>query len=142
MSYVKILRINKEIEMPTYAKKGDAAFDLRSSEDFLLKAGQQKTIKTGIKMEIAPGHVGLIWDRSGMAHNYGIHALAGVIDSGYRGEIGIVLKNLSATDFMITKNMRIAQMLIQPFVEAKIEEVNNIEDSERKEGAWGSTGLS
>ena len=141
MSHVKIFRLNKEIELPNYAKKGDAAFDLRSSEDFLLRSGEQRTIKTGIKMAIKEGYVGLIWDRSGMAHKNGIHVLAGVIDSGYRGEVGIVLKNLSGDDFEITKNMRIAQMLIQPFAEAKIEEVDNLEESERGDGGFGSTGM-
>jgi len=141
MSHVKIFRINKEIEMPFYAKEGDAAFDLRSAEDYVLKSGEQKTIKTGIKMVIKEGYVGLIWDRSGIANKYGIHALAGVIDSGYRGEVGIVLKNLSDKDFEITKNMRIAQMLIQQVERAKLEEVDDVEDSERGNKGFGSTGL-
>jgi dUTP pyrophosphatase len=127
--------------MVCYAQQGDAGFDLRSAEDVTLTPGEKKIVKTGIKIAIPEKHVGLIWDRSGMAAKHEIHALAGVVDSGYRGEVGVVLKNLSDKEFEIEKNMRIAQMLIQPVVSAMIEEVDSLEDTERGDGGFGSTGM-
>jgi dUTP pyrophosphatase len=137
---LQIQRTTKEVDMPSYACDGDAAFDLRSAEEGALKPGEKKVFKTGLKMAIPPGHVGLIWDRSGLAAKNGIHVLAGVVDSGYRGEVGVVLKNLGEEDVEITLNMRIAQMLIQPVVSANLEETEELEETARGEGGFGSTG--
>ena len=87
--------MDKDIEGVKYSHDGDAAFDLRSSENINLSAGGKVIIPTGIKMAIPEGFAGFIWDRSGLAANSSLHCLAGVIDSGYRGEIKIVLVNLS-----------------------------------------------
>src|SRR3989344_1618312 len=106
---VKIQRIS-DVDMVSYAKEGDAAFDLRSAEEGVIAPGEKKVIKTGLKMAIPQGHVGLVWDRSGLAAKHALHVLAGVIDSGYRGEVGVVLKNLGDAPVEITRNMRIAQM--------------------------------
>src|SRR3989344_2242062 len=108
---VQVQRI-ADVDMLSYAKQGDAAFDLRSAEEGILAPNEKRVFKTGIKMAIPLNHVGLIWDRSGLAAKHGLHCLAGVIDSGYRGEIGVVLKNLGHEPIEITKNMRIAQMLV------------------------------
>ena len=135
------MKCHEDAIIPKYAHEGDAAFDFYSVEDVLLKIGEKKLIKTGIKMAIPENHVGLIWDRSGLAAKNGIHVMAGVIDSIYRGEILIVLKNLGEGDFQIEKGMRIAQMLIQPVVTAKLEEVESLDDTERAENNFGSTGL-
>ncbi len=137
---LKIKRMDKEVELPSFAHDYDAALDLRSSENTTIKAGEKKIIKTGLKMAIPEGYAGLIWDRSGMAAKHSLHTLAGVIDSGYRGEIGIVMINLSDEDFRIEKNMRIAQMLIQPVSQPKIKEVESLEESSRGENGFGSTG--
>lgn len=134
------MRTDKEVDAPSYAYEHDAAFDLRSREDTSLAPGEKKIIKTGLRMAIPKGHVGLIWDRSGMAAKYSLHTLAGVIDSGYRGEIGVVMINLSDEEFKIKKNMRIAQLLIQPIVLPKIVEVESLDESERGEGGFGSSG--
>jgi dUTP pyrophosphatase len=143
MVELKITRLDKTVDMPFYAYEHDAAFDLRSSHDEVLNPGDKKIIKTALKMAIPQNHVGLIWDRSGLAAKHSLHCLAGVIDSGYRGEIGVVLINLGKEDFKIEKNMRIAQMLIQPIVNAKITEVeeNELEESKRGEGGFGSSGI-
>ena len=138
---VLITRVDKSIEMPSYAKEGDAAFDLRAAEDVEIKSGHRAVVKTGLKMAIPKGHVGLIWDRSGLASKHGMTVLAGVIDSSYRGEVGVVLKNLGEESFKVEKNMRIAQMLIQPVVSANIEETEELDITDRGEGGWGSTGL-
>jgi dUTP pyrophosphatase len=137
---LQIQRTTKEVDMPSYSHDGDAAFDLRAAEEGVLKPGEKKVFKTGLKMAIPSGHVGLIWDRSGLAAKNGVHVLAGVVDSGYRGEVGVVLKNLGEEDIEITLNMRIAQMLIQPVVSANLEETENLDDTERGEGGFGSTG--
>src|SRR3990167_9444380 len=111
---IKIQRMDKSIELPCYQKEDDAGLDLRSAEDLVLASGEKAVVKTGLKIALPPNHVGLIWDRSGLAAKHGLHSLAGVIDCGYRGEISIVLINLGKESFHIEKGMRIAQMLIQP----------------------------
>lgn len=138
---VRIHRLDKSVEMPKYAKKGDAAFDLRSAEEKIVKAGHKELVKTALRIAVPEGYCGLIWDRSGLAAKNGIHCLAGVLDSGYRGEIVVVLHNLGKEDFLIEKNMRIAQMLIQPVDAATLTEVDELEDTERSSGGFGHTGL-
>lgn len=138
---VKIKKLVDYIDTPVYAKEGDAAFDLRSAEEKEIKPGERELIKTGIKIAIPKNHVGLIWDKSGLASKNGIHIMAGVIDSGYRGEICVVLKNLGNEVFKIEKNMKIAQMLIQPVILAELKEVDKLDETNRGENGFGSTGL-
>lgn len=137
---LKIQKINSEAIIPNYANEDDAGLDLHSAENFILKPGERRAIETGIKMEIPEGYVGLVWDKSGIAANNGIKTMAGVIDSGYRGEIKIVLINLSNQDFEIKKGQKIAQMLIQKIEHPEIEIVEFLSKSDRGEGGFGSTG--
>jgi len=137
---LKIERIDKELELPTYAHEWDAAIDLRSREDVTIGVGRKAIIKTGIKVAIPNGHAGLIWDRSGLAAKHALHTLAGVIDSGYRGEIGVVMINLGENDFKVERGMRIAQMLIQPVLNLRVKEVDSLDETKRGEGGFGSTG--
>lgn len=141
MVQLKIKRIDKDLPAPAYAKEGDAAFDLRSTHDALLKPGDKMLIKTGLCVAIPSGYVGLIWDRSGLAAKNGLTCLGGVIDSGYRGEIGVVLCNLGSEEFKVERNMRIAQMLIQPVHQAMIEEVEELDETHRGGTGFGSSGL-
>ena len=138
---VRIHRLDKTVEMPKYAKKGDAAFDLRSAEEKTVKAGHKELVKTALRIAVPEGYCGLIWDRSGLAAKNGIHCLAGVLDSGYRGEIVVVLHNLGKEDFLIEKSMRIAQMLIQPIATATLTEVEELDETVRGAGGFGHTGL-
>ncbi len=140
---IKILmqRLEKDIELPQFAYDHDAAVDLRSSVDISLKPGEKQIVKTGIKMAIPKGYAGLIWDRSGMAAKYSSHTMAGVIDSGYRGEVGIVMINLGEEEFFIEKGMRIAQILIQPVLKTDIIEVEDLDKTDRGEGGFGSSGF-
>ena len=138
---VKIQRIDKENNMIKYAHDGDAAFDLRSSGDVNLSAGGKVIVPTGIKMAIPEGFAGFIWDRSGLAANSSLHCLAGVVDSGYRGEVKVVLVNLSKHDMYIKKGMRIAQMVIQKIEHPILEEVESLDETKRNDGGFGSTGL-
>ena len=138
---IRIKKLDKDIELPQYTKEHDAALDLRSAEDGLIKAGETRTFKTGLAFQIPVGYVGLVWDRSGLAAKNSIHTMAGVIDAGYRGEVGIVLKNLGSEDFMVQKGMRIAQMVIQPVLNSKVTEVEELEETERGATGFGSSGL-
>tara|TARA_B100001971_G_C17802705_1_gene340135 strand:+ start:135 stop:560 length:426 start_codon:yes stop_codon:yes gene_type:complete len=138
---VRIQRIDKENEMVKYAHDGDAAFDLRSSGNINLSAKGKVIVPTGIKMAIPEGFAGFIWDRSGLAANSSLHCLAGVVDSEYRGEVKVVLVNLSKHDMYIKKGMRIAQMVIQKIEHPVLEEVGSLDETKRNEGGFGSTGL-
>jgi dUTP pyrophosphatase len=137
---VRVLKMHPEMTSPGYAHPGDAGLDLRSCEDLMLSPGETRTVKTGIKVAIPEGFVGLVWDKSGYASKSSIHCLAGVIDSGYRGEIAIVMKNLGSEKFDIKKDMKIAQLLIQPVARASLVEVADLESTQRNEGGFGSTG--
>lgn len=136
---LKVHRMN-DAKLPSYAHPGDAGMDLYSLEECALKAGERRAIKTGIKMAIPEGFVGLVRDRSGLAVNHGITVMAGVVDSGYRGEVGIVLRNTSSLDVNITKHMRIAQMLILPVGHAEIIDTDDLDETKRGHGGFGSTG--
>ncbi len=138
---LKIKRLDKTVEKPAFVHDYDAAFDLRSSEEKTIKPKEKVIIKTGLSMAIPRGFAGLIWDRSGLAAKHSLHVLAGVIDSGYRGEIGVVMVNLGAEEFSVEKNMRIAQMLIQPVAMPKIVEAEELDETSRNTGGFGSTGL-
>lgn len=115
--------------------------DIYSSINEIVSPGEIKRIPTGIKMEIPEGYAGLIWDKSGVAFNNGIKTMGGVIDSGYRGEIMIIMTNLGKEDFKIKKGQKIAQMLIQKTENPEIEIVDFLSDTERGEGGFGHTGV-
>ena len=138
---VLIQRLCEDAIVPKYAHEGDAGVDLYSKGDYELKPGEQALISTGIKMAIPAGYVGLIWDKSGLAANNGIKTMAGVVDSGYRGEVMVVLRNHGKTDYKIGKNTKVAQMLIQPIISAMIKEVPSLDNTSRGEGGFGSTGV-
>ena len=115
--------------------------DFYSSEEAIIAPSERKAIKTGISMAIPDGYVGLLWDRSGLAIKNGLKTMGGVIDSTYRGEIGIIIHNLSNQEFKVERGMRIAQMLIQPVEQKELIEVEELDKTERGTGAFGSTGL-
>ncbi|MCE5272335.1 dUTP diphosphatase [bacterium] len=128
------------LEEPGYAHPGDAGLDLRASEALVIGPGERALAPTGLRFAIPEGFVGLIWDRSGLAARHGLHCFAGVIDSGYRGEVKVVLANLGTEPFSVERGMRIAQMLVQPVVAASPLRVESLEESRRGEGGFGSTG--
>ena len=137
---IKIKKVCDEAILPKYAHPGDAGMDFFSNEEITLRAGERKLVSTGISMAIPEGYVGLLWDKSGIASKFGIKSMAGVIDAGYRGEIRILLHNLSNEDFQIEKGMKVAQMLIQPVEQKQLVEVNDLEETARGDGGFGSTG--
>jgi dUTP pyrophosphatase len=136
---LKIKRIHADAKLPSYGHLGDAGLDLFSATDVVLEKGQVLDVPTGIKVAIPEGSVGLVWDKSGVSLR-GVHRLAGVIDSGYRGEVKVVLVNMSDEPFVISKGMKIAQLLIQPVTTVKVVEVEDLGGTPRGEGGFGSTG--
>jgi dUTP pyrophosphatase len=128
---LKIKKIGKDVEIPGYNLKSDVGFDLKANEDATLSPGEQKQIKTGLIAEIPEGCVGLIRDRIGIVTKLGIHTAAGTFDSGFRGEISIVLVNYADETVEIEKGMRIAQMILLPVIKAKIKEVKELNKTER-----------
>ncbi|MBM3297650.1 MAG: dUTP diphosphatase [Candidatus Aminicenantes bacterium] len=135
-----VQRIHPRAKLPLYGHPGDAGLDLFACAGERIKPGEVKAVRTGLRLAVPPGHVGLVWDKSGLSLR-GVHRLAGVVDAGYRGEVRVVLANLGQEDFVISEGMKIAQMLIQPVQEAEIEEVGELEDTPRGQGGFGSTGL-
>jgi dUTP pyrophosphatase len=136
---LKVKRIHKDAKIPLYQHKGDAGLDVFSSINHVLEAGEVKAVPTGIKIAIPKDFVGLLWDKSGISLR-GVHRLAGVIDSGYRGEVKVVMANLGKEPFVVEKGMKIAQLLIQPVSEVKIIEAEELDETSRGEEGFGSTG--
>lgn len=138
---IKIKRLAKDVELPSYSLKTDVGFDLRANETVSLHPYEQKTIRTGIALEIPEGHVGLIRDRAGIVTKMGIHTSAGTFDPGYRGEISVIVVNFGDEEVEIEKGMRVAQMIILPVVNVSFQEVKSLSSSVRGEKGFGSTGL-
>jgi len=137
---IKFLKLHKDAQLPTYANPGDAGMDLRTIESKTLKPGERFIFPTGLSIAIPKNYVGLVWDRSGLAAKEGLTCLAGVIDAGYRGEIGIVAFNTSKKSIQIEKGDRVAQLLIQPIIHTKIKEVKKLSDTQRGKGGFGASG--
>jgi dUTP pyrophosphatase len=142
MLHVK--RLTESAKLPTRAYDRDAGFDLYACLDgpWKLYPAERCAISTGIAVAIDPGKVGLIWPRSGMALKDGIMVMAGVIDSGYRGEIKVILHNAGESMVLIKTGDKIAQMLLQPVFPDEVFEVNEFSgQTDRGEQGFGSTGL-
>ena len=137
---IKLKKLHPEARVPEHALEGDAGVDLFSVESFELEPRERKSVPLGVAIEIPQGYVGLIWDKSGLSHKYGIKTFGGVIDSSYRGEIHAGIMNLSDKFFSFEKGHKIAQLLIQKVETVEFEEVKELSDSVRGEGAFGSTG--
>jgi dUTP pyrophosphatase len=137
---IQVKRLMAEAKLPVFAHSGDAGMDLFACVDMTLAPGETKPVPTGIQMAIPQGHVGLVWDKSGISLK-GVHRLAGVVDAGYRGEVRVVMVNLGTEPFAIKAGMKIAQMLIQPVEAPTIVESDTLDDTSRGEGGFGSTGL-
>ncbi len=147
MTILKIKRLenNPDLALPKYETVGSAGMDLQAAiaEPIILKPGEIKLVKTGIAIALEIGFEAQIRPRSGLALKNGITVLntPGTIDSDYRGEICVILINHSQTDFKIERGMRIAQMIIAKYKQAKIFEVESLDETARGEGGFGSTGV-
>lgn len=139
---IKIKKIS-EIELPCYQYRGDSGMDLvNASEDTILQPGERKLIPAGIIVAIPEGYELQIRSRSGLALKEGLMVLnsPGTVDSGYRGEVGVILFNASKGPVTIKKGMRVAQGVLQKVEEIEWEETDNIPASGRSDGGFGSTG--
>ena len=137
---LKVEKISSWAKLPTRAYEHDAGLDLFSADYYSLLPGDCVNIKTGLKMAIPEGCAGLVWDKGGLAKS-GIHAIAGVVDAGYRGEITVQLVNLSQDIYHIAPGQKIAQLLIQKVELLEIEEASITNNTDRKENRFGSSGL-
>jgi dUTP pyrophosphatase len=137
---LRVKRIHPEAKLPVYGHPGDAGLDLFSVVDRELAPGEVFAVPTGIQVAVPAGHVGLVWDKSGISLK-SVHRLAGVVDSGYRGEVQVVMINLGAAPFAVRKGMKIAQMLVQPVAAVSVIECEALDGTSRGEGGFGSTGL-
>ena len=139
---LKIKRLNSDAMIPAYQSELAAGVDLHSIEEHILEPMERKLIKTGLAFEIEEGYEVQIRPRSGLAFKHGITVLnsPGTIDADYRGEIMVLLINLSNEFYAIKKGERIAQAVIAPVVQAKIMEVEELSDTKRGEKGFGSTG--
>lgn len=137
---LKVKKVSSEAVLPSYAHKWDAGLDLYSNETVTIQPGGIGRIKSGISVEIPDGYVGLCWDKSGLSMNHGIKVLAGVIDSGYRGELVLGVINLGKEPYTFEKGHKVVQMLVQPVEHMEIVESDELTDSDRKEKGFGSTG--
>jgi len=138
---LRIKKLHPDAILPKYAHPGDSGMDIFSIEDKIIKAGTREIIGTGIAMEYSEEFCTLIWDKSGMAANYGIKVMGGVFEHIYKGEYKIILLNTTDKDFEIKKGQKIAQILVQPIIIADIEEVSELSESKRGQNRFGSTGL-
>lgn len=138
---LKIKKLDPDAIVPSYAHPGDAGMDIYANETIVINPGESVKVKTGIAMEIPDGYVGLMWDRSGMSTKNKIKSLGGVIDSGYRGESLVGLINLSDTPYTVEKGHKIIQMLVQKVERVDVVEADELTDTSRGEGGFGSTGI-
>ncbi len=142
MIHVAVRRLHPDAVLPVQAYEGDAGVDLASCEEVHLEPGQRAVISTGIAVEIPEGYAGFVQPRSGLAarHGVGVVNSPGLIDSGYRGEIRVVLLNTDASEpFTVEPGMRIAQLVIAPVASVRFVEVAELATSERGTRGFGSS---
>lgn len=142
---VKVLQHGKGLDLPAYATSGSVGLDLRAaiSENIEIKPMETTLIPTGIIMAIPNGYEGQVRPRSGLAFKYGVTVLntPGTIDSDYRGEVKVLLINLGNRNFIVERGMRIAQLVINRYEKVELEKCENIDETARSSGGYGSTGV-
>jgi len=140
MNLVRVQLLNDRANVPTKANINDAGFDLYSSIDTIIPSKQRKTVSTGIALQMPEHFAGLIWPRSGLSVKRGIDVLAGVVDSGYRGEIMVCLYNTSDEHVSIQTGDRIAQIIFQEVPRVIMEVHESLGSSQRGDNGFGSSG--
>ena len=139
ISNLPMKRLHADAVLPTRAHPEDAGLDLYGLEDVHLEPGEGKAVRTGIACALPRGCVGMIADRSSLGKR-GLKTLGGIIDAGYRGEIQVLIRNLSTEACLLRAGDRIAQMLILPIATPQVQEVSELDDTTRGTGGFGSTG--
>lgn len=140
---LRVKKLRENAILPCYAHPGDAGADLFACEDLTLQPGTSAIVKTGIAIELPPDTEGQVRPRSGLAAKHQISVLntPGTIDEGYRGEVGVILFNFGQSPFEIDAGMKIAQLVVKPVIRVEINEVDELSDTRRGEGGFGSTGF-
>jgi dUTP pyrophosphatase len=139
MTTLSILRFSPEAKVPTRAHPDDAGLDLYGLEDVLLEPGEGKMCRTGIGIALSHGFMGMVADRSSMGKK-GLKAAGGIIDSGYRGEIHVILWNISREEVRLRAGERIAQLIVLPIVYPEPLEVRELDETRRGAKGFGSSG--
>ena len=136
------MRILVDVEgcTPTRANASDAGWDLRASEQRTLAPGERALIDVGIRVAVEDGQMARILPRSGLAVKSGIDTLAGVVDAGYRGPVKVALMNHGSESFVVNVGDRIAQLVVMQIDSSEAEFVDSLEDTERSDGGFGSSG--
>lgn len=136
-------RIHPDAVLPAYAHPSDAGMDVRSVEELVIPAGKRALVHTGLVMMLPPLYEAQVRPRSGLALKFGVTVLntPGTIDSGYRGEVGVILANFGEADFVVKKGDKIAQLVIAPVTQPEVCEVTDIDETDRGAGGFGSTGV-
>ena len=143
MIEVGVRRLRDDAVLPSQAYEGDAGLDLSACESVLLRPGERAVVPTGLAVEIPPGYAGFVQPRSGLAARHGITIVnsPGLVDSGYRGEVLVVLLNTDRDEsFTVERGMRIAQLVVLPVPEIELLEVEALAESERGARGHGSSG--
>jgi len=140
---LRIRRLDPSVSVPAYAHPGDAGLDICSAEDVVLEPGRRAMVSTGFAMALPEGYAAFVQPRSGLAARSGISIVntPGLIDCHYRGEVKVILVNLGGEPFQVGKGDRIAQMVIQRVETARALVVEELDETARGEGGFGSTGL-
>ena len=138
---LKVKLLNENATIPTRGSEHAAGYDLYASEDFAIEEGVITTVKTDIALAIPSGFVGLVKPRSGLSFKHGIDTMAGVIDSDYRGEVKVLLTSHDNCEYIeFQKGDRIAQLVIVPCLTPAIVAVDDLDETNRGDGGFGSTG--
>lgn len=135
-----IKKLHPDAKLLERTHHDDAGLDISSLETFTLEPGEKKAASTGLAIVIPTGYVGLIWDKSSVPFKYGVKSMGGVIDAQYRGEVKVLLVNLSTEPVTFTAGQKLAQLLIQKIELLPVREVEELPDSVRGAGGFGSSG--
>ena len=140
---LRFRKVHPDAVLPSYAHPSDAGMDVRSVEDLTIAPGKRALVHTGLVMLLPPKYEAQVRPRSGLALKSGVTVLntPGTIDSGYRGEVGVILANFGDADFPVKKGDKIAQIVIAPVTQPEIVETSEVDETDRGSGGFGSTGV-
>ena len=138
---VKVKRVNVNVRLPSKGTEGAAGYDLSAAQSAVVPAHGKCLVQTGLSISLPPGCYGRIAPRSGLAIKKFIDVGAGVIDSDYRGELGVILFNFGEEDFIVNMGDRIAQLIFEKIKTPQIKDVQSLEETRRGNRGYGSTGM-
>jgi len=139
---LRVRKLKPEAILPSYARDGDAGLDLFAATHVVIPPGKSALVPTGIAIELPSGTEAQVRPRSGLALKHALTVLntPGTVDEGYRGEVGVILINHGASAFTVEPGMKIAQMVVSPRIQVAVVEVEELSDTQRGAGGFGSTG--